>query len=636
MSISSNGNRSRFSRKYPAKVLSAAVAFTLAAGPWTVSAASAAEAAGPVTRASLLEAVTQALNVKEQSAFSAPFKDVQANSSDSILLGKARYAGLMNGFPDGTARLQETVTREQAAVIVAKAKKLALNAAAADVYKDAQAISYWSKAYVGAVTEAGLMAALPDGTFGPEAVLRSDELARLKKAIEEVRYMEVLSAKAVNAHTVEVVLNGKVSDFKASDLQLSAPTAKWADLNPALDRTLTVKSVKAAAGANGQTVVTLEVQEALEADGTILPAAAPSSIPYLKAAYYTGDLEKDKKTADQILTYQLDGGWSKETPKLVLEKGAWDGKEKRSSWINNNGVELATIDNNATTDEILFLSYMYGATKDVRYKEAALKGIGMLLKMQYPTGGWPQVYPARGNYSDYVTFNDNAMVRVMYVLSMVKDKKFPFNTDLADAAGIQAVQSSLDKGLDYILKSQITANGQLTAWCAQSDPVTYEPRPARAYEHPSISGSESVGIIAYLMSLPDQTPAVKKAVDSALRYFQDVRVDGMKFDKKDPKGIYILPDPSKTLWYRFYEIGTNKPIFSGRDGVIKHQVNEIELERIQGYSWTGEWPAKILNIAATTGYYENRVYVQVAGTASKSESGLTLQKGKITLVTGAK
>ncbi|OXM82556.1 pectate lyase [Paenibacillus rigui] len=614
-------------------ILSAALSLALTASPIS---AFALDSTGPVTRGDFLQAITQAIGVKEQSPYTFHFTDVKPNSPDSVLLEKARFAGMIAGFPDQTAKLQDAVTREQAAVMIAKAKKLPLKASSANGYKDADKISNWSKGYVGAVTEAGYMSALSDGGFGPQTKLAADELKRLAEALRQVRYMDVVSAKAVSSHIVEVVLNGKVSAFDGSDIRLTAATGSWSDLDPKLERPLTVKNITSVITEDHRTVLRVEIEESLEADGTILPAAKGEEIPYLKAEYYTGDMEKDTVTADHILTYQINGGWSKETPNFVKEKGPWDGQFKRASWINGEGVELATIDNNATTDEILFLSYMYGKTKDERYKQAVQDGLGMLLKMQYPSGGWPQTYPARGNYSDYVTFNDNAMIRVMNILTLVKDKKFPFDSDVVDDGVASSIQTALDTGLDYILKSQIVANGQLTAWCAQSDPVTYEPKEARAYEHPSISGSESVGIIAYLMSLPNPTPDVKKAIDSALRYFQEVRVDGMKFDKKDPNGIYILPDPEKTIWYRFYEIGTNKPIFSGRDGIIKHNVNEIELERIQGYSWTGEWPSKILNIAATTGYYENKVYVQLIGNASKSDAGLTLEKGKLTLVTGSK
>lgn len=611
-----------------------ALAVSLTAGP--ISAMGAVSTNGtPVTRGEFLEAITQAMKVQEQSAYSFRFTDVKPDSPESTLLGKARYAGLIAGFPDGTAKLQAALTREQAAVMIAKAKKLPLDAAAADTYQDAADISFWSKGYVGAVTKAGYMSAQPDGSFSPAAGLSAAELIKLMSALQQAQYIEVISATRISPHVVEVVLNGKVAAFEAGDIRLTAATNLWSDLSPKLERTLTVKSVKSAVTEGDRTVVTLEIGETLEADGSILTAQDSADIPYLEAKYFTGDLEKDKVTADNILTYQINGGWSKEARTYVEKNGPWDGTSKRATWINDAGVELATIDNNGTTDEILFLSYMYGQTKDERYKTAALQGVEMLLKMQYASGGWPQVYPARGNYSDYVTFNDNAMVRVLNVLTLIKDRKFPFNNGVADEELAAKIGTALDKGLDYILKAQIVSNGQLTAWCAQSDPVTYEPKEARAYEHPSISGSESIGIIAYLMSLPNQTPEVKKAVDSALRYFQEVRVDGKKLDKKDPNGEFIVTDPARTLWYRFYEIGTNQPIFSGRDGIIKHKLNEIELERITGYTWAGEWPAKILKIAATTGYYENKVYVEVVGSASKSEAGLTLEKGKLTKVTGS-
>ena len=60
-----------------------------------------------------------------------------------------------------------------------------------------------------------------------------------------------------------------------------------------------------------------------------------------------------------------------------------------------------------------------------------------------------------------------------------------------------------------------------------------------------------------------------------------------------PKGFerFVVEDPAApTLWARFYEIGTNRPIYSGRDGVIKRSLAEIEHERRVGYAWLGDWP----------------------------------------------
>ena len=50
-----------------------------------------------------------------------------------------------------------------------------------------------------------------------------------------------------------------------------------------------------------------------------------------------------------------------------------------------------------------------------------------------------------------------------------------------------------------------------------------------------------------------------------------------------------MSDPgAPPLWARF-TIETNRPMFSGRDGVKKYSLAEIERERRNGYAWYGNW-----------------------------------------------
>ena len=44
-------------------------------------------------------------------------------------------------------------------------------------------------------------------------------------------------------------------------------------------------------------------------------------------------------------------------------------------------------------------------------------------------------------------------------------------------------------------------NGRRTVWCAQHDETTLRPAGARTYEHASLSGYESVGIVRFLMGI---------------------------------------------------------------------------------------------------------------------------------------
>ena len=48
------------------------------------------------------------------------------------------------------------------------------------------------------------------------------------------------------------------------------------------------------------------------------------------------------------------------------------------------------------------------------------------------------------------------------------------------------------------------------------------------------------------------------------------------------------------LWSRFYEIGTDRPLFGDRDGSIHFDVREISRERRNGYAWFSDGPAGTL------------------------------------------
>ncbi|MGM0879708.1 MAG: pectate lyase [Bacillota bacterium] len=442
--------------------------------------------------------------------------------------------------------------------------------------------------------------------------------------------VQMIGATATDAHTIEVTFNSKLSHFDSTDFQLLTAMGSWESLSPGLTPNLTVSEVSTRVNKRGQTVAVFRIQEALNPDATFQREIAenPYHVPYLTAPYYSSDAAKNIQQADYLLSWQLDNGaWFKNMREKYSR--AWDGQEAKSDWYSSEHGYIGTIDNDATTNEILFLTVMYKETGDERYKASVLRGLEYLLEAQYPSGGWPQAYPARGNYSDYVTFNDNAMIRVMNVLTMVSKKQYPFNSDLASDELIVRIAEALGAGLDYILKSQIKVDGNLTAWCAQHDPVTYAPMGARSYEHPSISGSESVGTVKYLMALPNPSPEVQAAIDGALQWLDQVKLEGIKYVAGDPQGQYFYEDPLSTTWYRFYQIGTNLPIFSGRDGVIKHNILEIEQERRDGYRWAGEWPKKLLEVARTTGYYENRVYIKVVGNKTSNSAGETLVIGQL-------
>ena len=231
---------------------------------------------------------------------------------------------------------------------------------------------------------------------------------------------------------------------------------------------------------------------------------------------------------------------------------------------------------------------MVQATRDTRYRAAFDRGIDYLLAAQYQNGGWPQYFPLRRGYYSHITYNDDAMINVLIVLRDAAAGKPPY--DFVDAARRARAAAAVVRGIDCILRTQIKQGGKLTAWCAQHDEKTLEPAWARNFEPPALSGGESVGVVRFLMEIEQPTPEIIAAVEGAVAWFQAVAIHGVRLEeftgelgKRDKR---VVADPAAgPLWARFYELGTNRPVFTGRDKVIRYAISEIEHERRNGYSY---------------------------------------------------
>ncbi|HUV65348.1 MAG TPA: pectate lyase [Sedimentisphaerales bacterium] len=312
-----------------------------------------------------------------------------------------------------------------------------------------------------------------------------------------------------------------------------------------------------------------------------------------RTEFYAGD--EAVRIADNVLLYQRDaGGW----PKNIDMASVLSEPDKAKLRMAKNSKD-SMLDNGATHTQMRYLARVYEATGLERFRDAFRKGLDYLLEAQYENGGWPQRYPDPTGYARHITFNDGAMVGAMSVLRDIADKRPPFA--FVDERTRQMAEAAVQKGIDCILKCQIVAAGLKTAWCAQHDEKTFAPSKARSYELPSISGSESVGIVRFLMSIEKPSPRIVEAVQCAVAWFAEARLEGIRQvrreDKSKPGGwdIVIVKDASApAMWARFYDIGTNKPIFCSRDGIPKATLAEISHERRTGYSWLGYYATDLL------------------------------------------
>lgn len=291
--------------------------------------------------------------------------------------------------------------------------------------------------------------------------------------------------------------------------------------------------------------------------------------------------------ADSVLLHQSpEGGWPKNTPLNVAPEVA-----PVEAGVKN------TFDNEATTLPMAFLARVIHAEGGVTYRAAFERGLNYTLAAQYPNGGWPQFYPLREGYYSHITFNDDAMVRVMTLLQGVASGAGPY--DFVSPADRARAAEAVSRGLEVILATQIRQDGVLTVWCAQHDERTLEPAWARRYEPPSLSGSESVGLTRYLMSIENPSPQIIAAVEGAVAWFEANAIQGARienFTASDGQpDVRLVREPSASrVWARFYELGTNRPIFMGRESVVRYDFTEIERERRTGYRYFGAFAETLL------------------------------------------
>ena len=303
--------------------------------------------------------------------------------------------------------------------------------------------------------------------------------------------------------------------------------------------------------------------------------------------------------AEKMVIYQRSvGGWTKAVDNVKIDYKKPLSEGDRAAVIDDANRNDATIDNNATTREIKHLLTAYKKTLNVKYLKSAENGIRYLFKMQYENGGFPQFYPDTSGYRKHITLNDNAMVNALEVLKNVAEGKK--DADSVDKSLVEPAKKAVERGIDCLLKLQIRKEGKLTVWCAQHDLKTFKPTKARAYELPSLSGQETVGILAFLMSVDNPSENVKLAIKSGVEWLELNKIKGFKYEdvaapkEKSGKDRVLIADANATIWARFYDLDTGKPYFCGRDGVKKATLAEVENERRTGYAWYGTWAANLL------------------------------------------
>ncbi len=341
----------------------------------------------------------------------------------------------------------------------------------------------------------------------------------------------------------------------------------------------------------------------LKAAGLNAPTEPPHSfsarsIPLDRPAAWYASAEA-RHTADVIVSFQTPaGGWGKNmemskeprrpgeayTPNNIskfLAPGDFD-TPREPDWNY-----VGTIDNDATTTQMNFLAKAAAAAEGEqrgRYTAAFLRGMEYLFAAQFPNGGWPQVWPLEGSYHDAITYNDDAVTQVLDLMRHAADGQEEFSF-VPKSIRVRAA-ASFTHGIRCIFATQIEANGTLTVWPQQDDALMLKPVSGRNYEPAAQSSGESAALLLLLMNdLPHPTVTEQKSIRAAAAWLKKTAIYGQRYER-GPEGRQLVASPGAgPIWARYYQTGTDLPIFGDRDKSLHDNVSELSKERRNGYSW---------------------------------------------------
>ena len=329
------------------------------------------------------------------------------------------------------------------------------------------------------------------------------------------------------------------------------------------------------------------LQQQLQAELAAAKLTAP--LPALKAKNFGLDGIDNPAALHAVLSYQtVLGGWSKRTDMQQVRKpGQLAGSEP---------AYIPTFDNGATSTQMRWLAAYHpkaSAADQAKIHTALTQAVQFVLRAQYPNGGFPQSYPLRGGYHDAVTLNDNVMtdlLNLLWDLANLSDYHW-LPADLRTSA-----QAGFDKGVHWLVQAQVLVDGKRTVWTAQHHPLTGAPVAARKFEQISLVSSESAAVLQLLLDKAldknlqkdlekkQSNPGVLPALCSGIAWLQQHQIRDKIWQRHDT-GSKLVEKKGAQLWARFYSLPQQQPVFFDRDGQVYSDVDQLSLERQQGYGW---------------------------------------------------
>ncbi|GIQ70792.1 leucine-rich repeat protein [Xylanibacillus composti] len=134
-----------------------------------------------MTRAEFVTMVVQALNLEPSAGSGYAFAD-SAHHWAREAIATAAASGIVTGYDEMTFGVNDPITREQMALMIVRALQLETGAGGTSAFADQHAISEWAREAVAVLQAEGMMDGYPDGSFRPQQkVTRAEAVAVLAR-----------------------------------------------------------------------------------------------------------------------------------------------------------------------------------------------------------------------------------------------------------------------------------------------------------------------------------------------------------------------------------------------------------------------------------------------------------------------
>ena len=432
----------------------------------------------------------------------------------------------------------------------------------------------------------------------------------------------------------DVEINGKVTSGALTDEQIPAKVnvkEKYADYNTFLTEDYNVVYLPVAYVLNIFGADMYKDGKMSDSFYAAVPVMKTESVPSYETsskgygmrydALLEGTLDVTTSVADLIVALQNeDGGFQ-----VLPDNYEMSQKETGLGSMK----DVSSVFNGATTSELKYLAKYITANKpkDSKYQDAFVKGIKYLLTTQRDNGGWSMNPGSGSGFNANIEVGNKAMTEVLTLLSdiaILNNQDYVF---ARKAMNFDEIKSAVEKGNDFIVKSQISNNNKKSGWATQYDKsgnVTM----GHTYERESVSSYTTKDVIDYLMTIHNPSQDIKDAVESAYSWLKDVKIaDKEQEVVKDTSmnngfDVYLVDGSGTWASNYVYDKATDsyRPLYSDVDPTRADQkyVNVYELYNLDGNSVGNN---KINNkdlilysTRTTVSYYDNNLADELIAT----------------------